>query len=174
MKPGSVLLIRHAKAFGQAPKAELTADGLAQARALAEELAGLGITRIISSPWTRAVDTARPLAERLGLDIQTDKRLTERVLSGRDLPYWRTALKASFAVPGRKFPGGESGAEARGRIQAVLAEKTDPDGLTVMVTHGNLLALALGLGYDGWAGLHNPDVWVYAPGQPATRYGKGA
>ncbi len=143
MKPGSVLLIRHAKAVGQAPEAELTGGGFAQARALAGELAGLGITHIVSSPWTRAVVTAKPLAGRLGLDIQTDERLTERVLSGEHLMDWETQLRLSFEDPQRTLPGGESEAEARRRIQAVLAEKADPDGLTVMVTHGNLLALGL-------------------------------
>ena len=64
--------------------------------------------------------------------------------------------------------GGESGAAARRRIQAVLNEKTDPDGVTVFVTHGNLLALGLGLNYEGWAALKNPDVWVCA--QPAYRW----
>ena len=36
------------------------------------------------------------------------------------------------------------------------------------MTHGNLLALALGLDYAGWATLRNPDVWVYGP--PARRW----
>lgn len=36
--------------------------------------------------------------------------------------------------------------------------------MTVVVTHGNLLALLLGLGHDGWAALRNPDVWLWMPG----------
>lgn len=156
---GEVLLIRHARAAGQDPDAPLTPEGEAQAAELANTLAGVGVTRIVSSPWRRAVDTAWPLARRLGLTVEPDGRLTERVLSGRDLPDWRTHLQASFGDADLALPGGESGARARARILAALAEARDPHGLSVVVTHGNLLALALGLDHAGWAGLRNPDVW---------------
>ncbi|MFC6659781.1 hypothetical protein [Deinococcus multiflagellatus] len=39
----------------------------------------------------------------------------------------------------------------------------------MVVTHGNLLALALGLGFAEWATLRNPDVWVCSPGTPPRR-----
>ncbi|MFK7603075.1 histidine phosphatase family protein [Deinococcus sp. SM5_A1] len=156
---GGFLLIRHAKASGQAPDAPLTAEEQAQAHRLASQLAQHGIIRMVSSPWLRAVDTARPLATALGLSIKTDERLTERVLSGRDLPHWQTALKASFALPALKLPGGESGTAARTRALAALKDAEDPQGLTAIFTHGNLLALLLGLDYGGWADLRNPDVW---------------
>jgi len=156
---GGTLLIRHAKATGQAPDAPLTPDGTQAAARLAEALAEAGITRIVSSPWRRAVDTARPLAQRLGLEVETDARLTERVLSGRDLPYWRPVLRASFRLPALCLPGGESGRTARARALAALQNARDPAGVTAIFTHGNLLALALGLDHAGWAGLRNPDVW---------------
>jgi 2,3-bisphosphoglycerate-dependent phosphoglycerate mutase len=152
-------MIRHAKASGQAPDAPLTAEGVKQAAQLAEALAHAGVTRIVSSPWTRAVETARPLAEQLGLKVETDARLTERVLSGTDLPDWTAHLEASFADAGLTLPGGESGATARTRALAALADARDPHGVTAVFTHGNLLALALGLDHAGWAGLRNPDVW---------------
>ncbi|CAM4082240.1 histidine phosphatase family protein [Deinococcus frigens] len=156
---GGFLLVRHAKATGQAPNTPLTAEGEMQAQKLAQQLAQHSITRIVSSPWVRAVDTARPLAEALGLKIETDARLTERVLSGRDLPHWQTALKASFALPALRLPGGEFGAAAKARALAALKDAEDPHGLSAVFTHGNLLALLLGLDYRGWAGLRNPDVW---------------
>ncbi|MCP2013393.1 2,3-bisphosphoglycerate-dependent phosphoglycerate mutase [Deinococcus sp. HSC-46F16] len=156
---GELLLIRHAKATGQAPDAALTPAGEAGARRLAVTLANAGITCIVSSPWRRAVDTARPLAARLGLAVETDGRLTERVLSGADLPGWMTHLEASFADPDLALPGGESGRVAHARILAALEDARDPGGVTAVFTHGNLLALALGLDHAGWAGLRNPDVW---------------
>lgn len=169
---GHLLLIRHARAAGQAPDAPLTPEGAAAAR-LADALADGGITRIVSSPWVRAVDTAQPLARRLGLEIQTDARLTKRVLSGRDLPYWRPALRASFRLPELRLPGGESGTQARRRVLAALEEARDPAGVTAAFTHGNLLALAVGLGHAGWAGLRNPDVWRLEPGGGAVRVDLG-
>lgn len=169
---GTILLVRHAKAAGQEPNAALTPEGEQQAQALAQQLAPLGITQLLSSPWSRAVGTIRPLAEHLNLPIQTDARLTERVLSTVNLPLWQQALKAGFAAPALKLPGGESGSEAKSRIQAVLAEVAESGGVTVIVTHGNLLALGLGLDYAGWAALRNPDVWVYSPDGAARRYGE--
>ena len=156
---GELLLVRHAKAAGQAPDAPLTPEGEWGAARLADALAERGITRIVSSPWTRAVETARPLAKRLSLEVETDPRLTERVLSGVSVPDWQTRLRASFADAELVLPGGESGQVARTRILAALEEARDPDGLTVVVTHGNLMALALGLDFEGWATLRNPDVW---------------
>lgn len=157
--PGDLLLIRHARATGQAPDAPLTPEGAQAAAHLAQALADAGITRIVSSPWRRAVDTARPLAGRLGLEVGTDARLTERVLSGADLPDWQTHLRASFAEADLCLPGGESGRAARTRALEALRAARDPAGVTAVFTHGNLLALALGLDHAGWAGLRNPDVW---------------
>ncbi|WP_343216447.1 histidine phosphatase family protein [Deinococcus aestuarii] len=156
---GTLLLIRHAKATGQAPDATLTPEGEAQAARLAEQLADLGITRIVNSPWKRAVDTVGPLAQRLGPEVETDGRLTERALSGFDLPDWMTHLRASFADAELTLAGGESGTAARTRVGQALAGARGPRGLTAVVTHGNLLALALGLDFEGWAKLRTPDVW---------------
>jgi probable phosphoglycerate mutase len=55
----------------------LTELGRRQAEALADALAGTSVHRVISSPLHRTVETARPLAERLGLSIETDDRLIE-------------------------------------------------------------------------------------------------
>ncbi|HKE36237.1 MAG TPA: histidine phosphatase family protein, partial [Candidatus Baltobacteraceae bacterium] len=55
----------------------LTELGRRQAEALAGALADSGARRILSSPLRRCVDTARPLAERLGISVETDDRLLE-------------------------------------------------------------------------------------------------
>ena len=55
----------------------LSTLGRRQARRRAHRLAGVGIDRIVSSPQQRARDTAAPLAERLGLDIEIIDGLAE-------------------------------------------------------------------------------------------------
>jgi broad specificity phosphatase PhoE len=49
----------------------LNADGWRQAHAVADLLAGEGVTRIVASPLQRAHQTAEPLAERLRMPIDT-------------------------------------------------------------------------------------------------------
>jgi 2,3-bisphosphoglycerate-dependent phosphoglycerate mutase len=70
-------LVRHSKAEGQEPEAALTAEGRVQAETLANVLADLGVDRIVSSTFRRAVESIQPLADRLTIPIDTDERLIE-------------------------------------------------------------------------------------------------
>ncbi len=68
-------IIRHAEPAY--PEDALTPRGHRQAQELAKRLAGAGIDRVYSSPLTRAVETARPTAESLGLEIVLEPWLCE-------------------------------------------------------------------------------------------------
>jgi broad specificity phosphatase PhoE len=56
----------------------LTALGHAQAERAAEDLMVHNITRIVSSPYRRALQTAAPFARRLGLTVQIHPGIRER------------------------------------------------------------------------------------------------
>src|SRR5262245_34655712 len=78
------LLIRHGStAFvgkslaGRLPNVPLDATGRNQAHQLVDRLADKRIAAIYSSPIERAVQTAEPLASRLGHNIQLRERLIE-------------------------------------------------------------------------------------------------
>ena len=58
-------------------ESQLTETGIAQADALADALSRKGVTRVIASPLARCVETARPLAQRLGIAVETDRDLIE-------------------------------------------------------------------------------------------------
>lgn len=135
----------------------LRADGWAQARAVAQQLAREGITRIVASPLKRACQTAEPLAERLGLAIEivdgwaeadrhsTRYRSTETLRALGD-GQWRRFL----ADPVR-FVGGDPvrfRADVTAALAAAIAQGGDDDHVAVF-THGlpiNLvLSRALGL-----------------------------
>ena len=79
----------------------LTETGVAQARALAAALAGQGITRIIASPYTRALQTADTLGRALALPIAIDARVRERFAYSCDIGTGASAL--STAWPGVAF-----------------------------------------------------------------------
>ena len=55
----------------------LSDEGREQARLVAEWLAPEGFDHVYSSPMRRAVETAEPLAERLGLEVKIDDELAE-------------------------------------------------------------------------------------------------
>ena len=63
-----------------------------------------------------------------------------------------------------KYDGGESSHEAMSRVCDVIEELGD-GSQTVLVTHGNLMALLLKcyderFGFEKWQALTNPDVFV--------------
>lgn len=76
-----LLLIRHALPLrsepGQGSDPDLSEEGIEQAKRLPDALARFPITRLVSSPQVRAVQTAQPVADALGLTIEIDERLAE-------------------------------------------------------------------------------------------------
>ena len=161
----TLYIVRHCEAVGQQPEAALTAEGRRQAERLADQLAALPIELIVCSPFTRARQSIAPLAERLGLPIATDNRLAERLLAASDLPDWLAALQSSFDDLDLRFAGGESSRAAMQRASQVVSETmTHPASTTLLVTHGNLMALLLKhfndhVGFAEWQHLTNPDVY---------------
>jgi 2,3-bisphosphoglycerate-dependent phosphoglycerate mutase len=132
---------------------------------LADHLETAGVELLVSSPYTRAQQSVAPLAQRLGLLVETDARLAERVLSAAPLVHWREAIRQTFADFDLAWPGGESSrtAMARGRaaVDALLAR---PERVAVVVTHGNLMTLILysfeaQFDFAAWERLSNPDVY---------------
>ena len=82
------ILIRHCKAEGQEYNAGLSAEGLQQANELVHFLDSYNISRIISSPFTRTIQTITPYAMNKNIQIEVDERLKERILSSENLPDW--------------------------------------------------------------------------------------
>lgn len=77
------VLVRHGSAGdrhdwdGDDSLRPLDARGREQAAQLVELLRPLEVRRIVSSPFTRCVETVEPLAEALGLSVEPDDRLAE-------------------------------------------------------------------------------------------------
>jgi 2,3-bisphosphoglycerate-dependent phosphoglycerate mutase len=163
--PRGLYLIRHCESSAQHPDAPLTSIGRAQATALADRLASLPIDRIVSSPFLRAVQSIAPLAERLGLPVDVDARLAERILSTVELPHWKAALRACFDDPDLSFAGGESSRSATQRAVAAIEDiRAHAARVTAVVTHGKLLTLLLKnfdprVGFAEWQALTNPDIF---------------
>ena len=79
----TILLVRHAKAGNrekwEGPDEErpLSKKGWRQAEGLVETLKGYGVSRVLSSPYVRCVQTLEPLADALGLKVEPAEELAE-------------------------------------------------------------------------------------------------
>jgi 2,3-bisphosphoglycerate-dependent phosphoglycerate mutase len=167
-------LVRHGQATGQEPDAPLTPIGEQQALRLADGFDARGVRRIVSSPFLRARASVAPLAERLGLAVELDDRLVERVLCGTPIADWCERLRASFDDLDLCLDGGESSRAAMERGAAALRDALAGDRPVVVVTHGNLLALLLRhldgtSGFAAWEALTNPDVFSVTVSSSAAR-----
>ena len=96
----------------------LTDLGRAQSAEAADALVDQGIVHLISSPAVRAQETAVIIGERLGLEVVTEPLLLEKGLD-------------------------EKVTDVMVRVQKVLA--SDLPDHTVAVSHGDTIALAMGL-----------------------------
>ena len=79
----TVYLVRHARAGsrsrwqGDDALRPLSKVGKAQANGIAKRLAGESIDVVVSSPYTRCVGTVAPIAEKLGVKVETSDALAE-------------------------------------------------------------------------------------------------
>jgi broad specificity phosphatase PhoE len=96
-----VHLLRHGEVhnpsgilYGRLPGYHLSATGRLMAAAAADFFSERPVAAVFASPLDRAQETARPVADRLGLEIVTDERLIEsgNVLEGKTVTLARLAL----------------------------------------------------------------------------------
>jgi broad specificity phosphatase PhoE len=170
----TVLLTRHGHTdrsepeqyLGQRLPATLSARGRKDARALARRLATVPIDRVLTSPLSRAVDTAALLARGRDLQIELDGRLTELdygAWEGHPLDEINGLFPGEYEQYERdpathKVGGGESGYEVVARLAPLFDElvswaEQGQDGAertALVVGHSsvNRIALAMLLGVE--------------------------
>jgi probable phosphomutase (TIGR03848 family) len=148
---------------GRTPGVNLDERGVAQAKAVAERIAKLPLTAIVTSPMERCVQTAEAIAaaQPKPLELQVDERLIECGYgdwTGKALkelakdPVWKVVQTQPSAA---RFPNGESLSEVSARAVAAVREwdaRLGADAIWVACSHGDVikavLADALGLHLD--------------------------
>lgn len=116
--------------------APLNATGWAQAAQAAEILAKWEIRRIVSSPLSRARETARTVARALGCPMETDDGLMECHLgAGQGRPHgpWLAAYWAGAETPA----GGEPFEAFAARAWRAVVRLADRPGV-LLVAHGGV------------------------------------
>ncbi len=127
----------------------LNETGRMQAQALARRLAHWPIDAIYSSDLQRALETARPVAAALGLEIYVTEQWRERDVGDFT---GLTSAEIAEAYPdvwGQAIfdpPTGESVADVRERVVAGLQALVSdhPDQAVLVMTHGGVLYSILG------------------------------
>ena len=149
-----LLLVRHALPLrsepGQGSDPHLSADGIEQAKRLPAALERFPITRLVSSPQVRAIETGQPVADALGLTIDVDDRLAEY---DRDLPHYVPIEQIAKENPEElerlisgRLPSGVDEAAFLARITAGiddLVAGAGHDDTVAVFSHGGVINVLL-------------------------------
>jgi broad specificity phosphatase PhoE len=153
-----LLLVRHALPLrseagpagqGRADP-DLSDEGWAQVARLPDALARFPITRVISSPQRRAVQTAEPVAASRGLDIEIDDRFAEY---DRELPFYipieqiRAENPQEWArMANGQLPSAVDEDAFRARVRAAVdnvAATTEHEDTVAVFSHGGVINVVL-------------------------------
>ena len=163
-----VIVLRHARTASNATatwqgQTDIPLDdvGLAQTVKMAQMLAeGPAPVRMVSSDLSRARQTAEPLAQAWGIELELDPRLRE-VDAGRWEGLARAAIAEQWpeelarwqAGEDLQIGGGERISEAGARGKACIEEVVESAEVSVVVGHGGSLRSSvqqlIGVGTDG-------------------------
>ncbi len=161
-----ILLIRHGQTASNRDgllvgriDPPLTELGDAQAERLGERLQGSNPSFILSSPLSRARQTADAIAASTGLTVEIEERLIEMNYGEWDgmpiadvpIDVWRQWR----SDPDFKPPGGESLHDVSSRVGSLMGELLLSDDLAIVVSHVSPIKAAL-----TWA-LGAPDQMVW-------------
>jgi broad specificity phosphatase PhoE len=150
-------LVRHAShdllgraLVGRGP-VSLSPAGREEAAAIAATLGGLGLAAVACSPRERALETARPLAARAGLEVTVEPGLDELDLGAwtgarfgtlDDDPRWRAFNVFRGTAP---VPDGESmlAVQARAVACVLRLRAAYPDASVALVSHADVIKAVL-------------------------------
>jgi broad specificity phosphatase PhoE len=142
---------------------ELTPLGHQQAQAAAETLASETITRIIVSPYTRALQTAEPVLARHPVPVEVMHEVRERYAFACDIGRHRDLLAANFPhhsfdhLPDRWWPEIRETADETitraNHFRRRIAERAD-HATTLLVSHWAFILALTGTSVENGEILH--------------------
>ncbi|QGQ99434.1 histidine phosphatase family protein [Paenibacillus psychroresistens] len=171
-----IYFVRHAVSpyvFGNERARGLSEAGKMAALQVAEVLADEEINLIVSSSYSRAIETVKPLADQLNMPIIEFEELRERPIKGLNYqltePELLAGIEQSFIDIDYCLEGGETTREAQHRAVPILEKLlTDYAGQKIAIgTHGNILTILLkyydtSYGYAFWQQTSQPDIYRLA------------
>lgn len=169
----TVYMVRHAESpfvFGEERTRGLSEKGEKDAEKVMGLLKHEHIDVMVSSPYTRVINTLNKLANSKGLSIKLYEELKERHIKGLDYKLHEDELlngiRKSFEDKEFCFSGGESTRQAQERSIAVLKQilKQYEGKVIVIGTHGNIMTIMMNYfddkyGYEFWKNTSKPDIY---------------
>ena len=145
----------------------LNANGRAQAVTAAATLRNRGLRAIVTSPLSRAYDTAIAVAAETNLPVEIDDGLREvsfGAQEGQPMTEWFAEWVAGTYTP----PDAESFASLRARAVAAVNRALNRPFPVLVVAHGALFrALRAEMGLEPNVRTPNATPFLCQPGQPA-------
>lgn len=149
-----LLLVRHAlplrSEHGEGSDPNLSDQGLAQTERLPEALDRFPISRVVSSPQRRAIQTAEPVAAARGLTVEIDDRFAEY---DRDLPLYIPVEQIREEMPEEwarlaqgHLPSAVDEDAFLARVRAAvddLVAAVDPEDTVAVFSHGGVINVLL-------------------------------
>jgi broad specificity phosphatase PhoE len=166
-----LILVRHGESLGNRERVfainpaelPLTDLGYRQARDAAHQIAALYQPElVVASPYLRARETARVIAQILNLPLEIEPNLYERdvgVFKGESYDSLQTAPGFDERAPWTWKPdGGESYEDVRARVAPILDRlaQTHPSRDVIVVSHGGVMQTLWSHVTGTWFGAHAP------------------
>ncbi|MFJ7730623.1 histidine phosphatase family protein [Lysinibacillus sp. NPDC097231] len=172
MMDTTLYMIRHAESpfvFGQERTRKLSTQGEIDAKIVTTLMNDKKIDLIVSSPYTRAIQTIEGIANTKSLEIKLFEDLRERQLKGAyKLPEEeiQQAIKRSYEDIDFNLSGGESVRAVQNRAIPVIKGllKNHETKTIIIGTHGNVMTIIMNyfnseFGFDFWKNTSKPDIY---------------
>jgi 2,3-bisphosphoglycerate-dependent phosphoglycerate mutase len=144
----------------------LSEKGIKDAQKVTELLSHENITKVISSPYKRAIQTVEGTANYFGLSISIDEGFRERKLADGSVTNFDEVILKYWENFDFSLNGGETGYVAQDRgVQSLKSLLNKYCGQnTVIGIHGNIMVLIMNYydkkyNYDFWNSLNMPDIY---------------
>lgn len=151
----TVYFIRHAQSdrFVHDDRTRpLTAEGMNDTKRITETLENAGIQHIISSPYTRTIQTVTDLSVKLGIDIETDEDFRERNAGQWHGENFLEFIRQQWKDFSFRILDGECLADVQKRNISALERWTEKyNGETIAIaTHGTALSTIINYFYPDY------------------------
>lgn len=144
----------------------LSEKGLRDAKKVTDLLSDKCITRVVSSPYKRAIQTVEGTANHFKLDISIEEGFRERNLANNSVENFNEIILRYWENFDFSLPGGETGYVAQERgVESLKGVLTKYSGENIVIgTHGNIMVLIMNYydkkyNYGFWNSLNMPDIY---------------